>query len=329
LDHEFIDFLTEIETAQSSDEVWKVWAKTCDNLGFNIINYAYAEENENGEVAASFIDNFNDDWNDYYLSENYQEHDYLLKYVQSNKVTPITHDIDRLDTSQFVNPITRQMLHEVSDLGFKRVLAIPLKDYRSNGFGGVAIATDILSTKEFHEVLTRKQTTLYAMAQLAHNHLKSSILEKYQSNYQSQLSSHQQAILQHLHKNEISPKQTLGLSALEDALSHSSDTKTNVNNQQQQIITVMNLALKLWSASTSTNRAELARRSGLWNVYFDRDGWERTQTLDRYLQLHTLPAYPRLQPVIRTAEYVLHHCSPSVIMRTRLQQALKQLLSSQ
>jgi hypothetical protein len=80
------------------------------------------------------------------------------------------------------------------------------------------------------------------------------------------------------------------------SFSDSSNTKTNVNNQPYQIITVMNLALKLWSASTSTNRAELARRSGLWKVYFDKDRWERTQTLDRYLQLHTLPAYPRMLP---------------------------------
>ena len=45
-----------------------------------------------------------------------------------------------------------------------------------------------------------------------------------------------------------------------------------------------------------------------FGIYMNPNGWERTQTLDRYLTLSTLPKQPRRRVVIRTAEYVLKHC---------------------
>jgi two-component system sensor histidine kinase ChiS len=91
----------------------------------------------------------------------------------------------------------------------------------------------------------------------------------------------------------------------EEAQSVSSETASAA---RQQVVDLMNRVLDLWGRHTATSKVELARRSGLWKIYMNPNGWERTQTLDRYLTLATLPRQPRRRVVIRTAEYVLKHC---------------------
>ncbi|MHB8762799.1 MAG: ATP-binding protein [Deferrisomatales bacterium] len=95
--------------------------------------------------------------------------------------------------------------------------------------------------------------------------------------------------------------------------------------QRRRIVETMQLALDLWADATQTDKAELARRSGQWSVYVNQDGWERTQTLDRYLALDTLPANPRLKKVLRTAEFVLEACPAPGAGRLRLAAAVESL----
>jgi len=89
----------------------------------------------------------------------------------------------------------------------------------------------------------------------------------------------------------------------------------------------MKLALDLWAEATQTTKADLARRSGQWAVYVNQDGWERTQTLDRYLALDTLPAKPRLKKVLCTVDFVLSSATAETHLRRRLETALEQLRS--
>lgn len=64
--------------------------------------------------------------------------------------------------------------------------------------------------------------------------------------------------------------------------------------------------IDLWcQAYPDKSKVELARESGIWSVYMNRDGWERTQTLDRYLSEKTFPEQPRWSKVIETVEFVL------------------------
>ena len=51
----------------------------------------------------------------------------------------------------------------------------------------------------------------------------------------------------------------------------------------------MNTAVDCWRQTTGQGKGELATQSGLWNVYMERDGYLRTQTLDKYLSEDTLP----------------------------------------
>ncbi|GFO56425.1 hypothetical protein GMSM_34320 [Geomonas sp. Red276] len=88
------------------------------------------------------------------------------------------------------------------------------------------------------------------------------------------------------------------------------------------VVEVMRLTVQLWAESTGSTRAELARRSGQWSVYVNEDGWERTQGLDRYLDIVTLPSHPRIRKVLSTADFVVVSCLEPAPLRVRLQDSL-------
>jgi two-component system sensor histidine kinase ChiS len=73
--------------------------------------------------------------------------------------------------------------------------------------------------------------------------------------------------------------------------------------------TIMNQALDLWVRETGATKIDLAEQSGIWKVYMNRNGFERTQTLDKYLSAKTFPKNPRWPKVYRTVEYVLAGCT--------------------
>jgi two-component system sensor histidine kinase ChiS len=95
--------------------------------------------------------------------------------------------------------------------------------------------------------------------------------------------------------------------------------------QRRLIVETMKLALDVWAEATQTTKADLARRTGQWAVYVNQDGWERTQTLDRYLSIDTLPAKPRLKKVLSTADFVLESCPAHTPLRRRFETALEHL----
>ena len=91
------------------------------------------------------------------------------------------------------------------------------------------------------------------------------------------------------------------------------------------LVNVMNLVVDYWLDCALGSKGDLARQSGLWKVYTNENGWDRTQTLDRYLCLETLPKYPRRKQVIRTAEFVLTCGRQDSAKRQHLERALMHL----
>ena len=90
-------------------------------------------------------------------------------------------------------------------------------------------------------------------------------------------------------------------------------------------IDVMVLAIQYWEDTTNRTKADLARKSRVWKVYYEQDGRERTQTLDKYLSSETLPQYPRYKKIIQTADFVLTFCKPSTAIRQKLELSLAKL----
>lgn len=82
-------------------------------------------------------------------------------------------------------------------------------------------------------------------------------------------------------------------------------------NRRCEAVRLMNLALHCWTACTGSTKADLAQQSRIWNVYMEKDGYCRTQTLDKYLSEKTLPSRPRWPDILATAEFVLANCDPA------------------
>jgi two-component system, sensor histidine kinase ChiS len=84
--------------------------------------------------------------------------------------------------------------------------------------------------------------------------------------------------------------------------------------RRQLAVTAMNQAIEYWAETTGNNKFDLARESGLWKVYTNQDGWERAQTLDKYLDINTLPNRPRWKLIMATCDFVLaSSISPSAL----------------
>jgi len=86
---------------------------------------------------------------------------------------------------------------------------------------------------------------------------------------------------------------------------------------------VMTLSLEYWTESTGAAKSEIARQSKLWYIYTNQDGWERTQTLDKYLDPAVFPVRPRWKKVVSTADFVLSTCKTPSPTRDRLETALE------
>ena len=95
------------------------------------------------------------------------------------------------------------------------------------------------------------------------------------------------------------------------------------------IVDLMNRTIHYWVESTGRTKADLAEESEIWRVYPDRNGWRRTQTLDKYLDIHTLPKSPRITQVLQTAYYVLKTCRTPSPRRDQLEAAIKRVSEKQ
>jgi two-component system, sensor histidine kinase ChiS len=91
------------------------------------------------------------------------------------------------------------------------------------------------------------------------------------------------------------------------------------------LVEIMNLTIDYWVTETNTTKIDLARNSGIWKVYTNRDGWERAQTMDKYLEPETLPKNPRRKLVVQTAEFVLANCEKATSHRENLELSLMRL----
>jgi len=95
---------------------------------------------------------------------------------------------------------------------------------------------------------------------------------------------------------------------------------------RERLVEVMALSLRYWIQTTRTTKLELAEQSGLWTAVADKEGTWRTRTLNRYLQVSTLPKNPRWRQVLQTAYFTLQQCpNQAPQLRTELESKLKNL----
>lgn len=68
---------------------------------------------------------------------------------------------------------------------------------------------------------------------------------------------------------------------------------------------VMSDSIKLWKKVTGLEKWHFAEMSGIWKVHPDDNGWQRTATLDKYLDIRKMPRFPRWVNIIDSALFVL------------------------
>lgn len=137
-------------------------------------------------------------------------------------------------------------------------------------------------------------------------------------------------ILADLHpaKLKSQPHLMKELNAIDSALEKLSQAKPKHNPEErfkQALVEVMNQTLDCWETTTQTSAIELAEKSGLWKVYTEENR-VRVRVLERYLEPKRLPKNPRWRTVVRTANFVLSHCSLSIEQQSRLEIPLNRLL---
>ncbi|PJC85046.1 hypothetical protein CSW98_16845 [Vibrio sp. HA2012] len=111
----------------------------------------------------------------------------------------------------------------------------------------------------------------------------------------------------------------------EKSTSHGQEKELNQQQDQEKqrqtiritLVETMNAALNYWEEATGYNKFDLAEQSGLWRVYLDR-GTLQTRTLDKYLHLKTLPKSPRWRTVLKSADFILTHCTATSEKRKKL-----------
>ncbi len=121
---------------------------------------------------------------------------------------------------------------------------------------------------------------------------------------------------------------TQGLKTIDTTLSQMEKTLTGDSRDMDKKklgVHVMSLALQYWEASTGSTKVDLATQSGLWKVYMTRNGFERTQTLDKYLEITLLPKHPRWQKVFQTVDFVLLSCKSQSPLREELDVSFSKL----
>ncbi|NUO75592.1 MAG: tetratricopeptide repeat protein [Lysobacter sp.] len=87
---------------------------------------------------------------------------------------------------------------------------------------------------------------------------------------------------------------------------------------RRALVELMLAVVETWERSTGSSRLELAERSRIWRVTVD-DGRLRARAMERYLALSKLPRQPRWRDVLRSAYYVLGHCTMEAAERDALQ----------
>ena len=88
-------------------------------------------------------------------------------------------------------------------------------------------------------------------------------------------------------------------------------------------VELMKLSLDCWTKLYGKDKFDLAERSGIWRIEMSPDGWQRTRTLDRYLDEAELPSKPRWHNVERTAEFVLCYTEDDFEGKEELSRALQ------
>jgi two-component system sensor histidine kinase ChiS len=163
--------------------------------------------------------------------------------------------------------------------------------------------------------LEKHQTAVVFIEALNHNRCRLRDLETVLYGLSSKTLNRNQPVIQELKSIDSA------LAGLEESLNPDAAKQDN----RRLAVALMNHVLEYWEEATGKGKASLARQSGIWKVYMDKNGWERTQTLDKYMDIRTLPKRPRWKMIFKTADFVLAACNHASPLRNQVETLQNQL----
>ena len=112
-------------------------------------------------------------------------------------------------------------------------------------------------------------------------------------------------------------KQIMELRDMNPGLDAAKDTIPDKEQFRQLIVQGMSMAVQAWEQASGQTKIDLADQSQLWKSYLDGSTW-KTRTLDKYLNVKSLPKKPRWRQVVRTIHFVLKQCELSQVQHDEL-----------
>lgn len=91
------------------------------------------------------------------------------------------------------------------------------------------------------------------------------------------------------------------------------------------LVETMNIILETWEKHTNLSRIDLAQQSNAWTVSID-NGTLRTRSFDKYLNITTLPKFPRWKNIVKTCHFILADESLPTDQRSLISGKLDQIM---
>ncbi|MCP4298595.1 MAG: response regulator [Proteobacteria bacterium] len=173
-----------------------------------------------------------------------------------------------------------------------------------------------------------KQSKGFVISILTDSEMIKGSISQHNSNRISHLESRLTGLMETLQQGKINFLEDVPHSESFQSSNNTDLLSFETDDISQVCVDLMNLSLKNWFQATSKSRRELAEESQIWSVTIDNRGSFRTQTLDRYLKIKSLPKNPNYRKVIRTAYFVLRTCpNTEITSKDELESKLNQLES--
>ncbi|MDG5815417.1 ATP-binding protein [Chitinispirillales bacterium ANBcel5] len=113
------------------------------------------------------------------------------------------------------------------------------------------------------------------------------------------------------------------LSSAIETIKNYPELKTVPADRKNVAVNLLNRAIEVCTEHTTLTKFSLAEQSGLWKVHTNADGWQRTQTLDRYLTTRTFPKYPKWETIEKTVKFVIARLDKKPALQQELEEMLR------
>lgn len=175
---------------------------------------------------------------------------------------------------------------------------------------GARTTMDTLEIISSRLALEEESVTVYIIRELSNNSgIKSEHLIEELNRNKNRLESLKTVVSNITHLKDSGSQQVnediVAIDSALDRLLKSITVKDAAAERRVLAVELLSRSISYWCSETGKTKYDLAEESKLWTMNINPDGRRRTQTLDKYLSVESLPKLPKWSKIIKTAEFVL------------------------